>query len=480
MRLHGPEALPATHVLPNPQPQPAAARDVPAVAELLVGVFRRDLGAFFPQSVFEPIGPANPLAPNGNGAARFRLIDEGDACLVELFGARYRVGPRDGSPLGPQDRRMIEAIGAVLELRHHHLFRPSGAARLDLYRGGSEDHYVAAFVEPWTYRPPGARPSRIAAALHALRTAALSTYENHRVSTGVLLLGPRDDPHHRLGPTPPDALPYGVELTGLKSVHRLCDGERTLFLVDRDGRLTDILDVAHFAAELPPGGGPEIPCARTYAPHARATRSGGHVCVVLSPNGEIKLFAEGVQTFAFAHGRWRILDVAAKFSVWESAVADAALARSLFAAATNLAEARKGALFVVVAEPAAAVGRLIAEHDLLGPPPGAPPSELSLHDPLARRALHYLARGRSAEGLDPPVLEALASLDGALATDRDGRLLAFGAILRHDAAELPGLTAAEGARTTAALVASQFGPVLKVSEDGIISCFLHGRRVWDL
>ena len=475
MRLHGPEGLPATHA-----PVRETPRDVSAVTELLMGVFRRDLGTFFPHVLFEPIA-ADDAVP-ASGAARFRLIEDGAGCQVELFGARYRVGPRDGSPLGPQDRRMIEAIGAVLELRHHHLFRPSVTSRLDLYRGGSEDHYVAAFVEPWTYRPGGSRPSRIAATLHALRTAALSTNENHRVSTGVLLLGPRDDPHHHLDATPPDALPYGGELTGLKSVHRLCDGERTLFLVDRDGRLTAILDVARFAAQLPPDGGPEVPCARTYTPHARATRCGGHVCVVLSPNGEIKLFAEGVQTFAFAHGRWRILDAAAKFGAWQAAVADPALARALFAAATNLAEARKGALFVVVADPAAAVGRLIAEHDLVGsePPAGAPPAELSLCDPLARRALHYLARGRCAVGLDPPVLEALASLDGALATDRAGRLLAFGAILRHDAAELPGLTAAEGARTTAALVASRFGPVLKVSEDGIISGFLHGRRVWEL
>jgi hypothetical protein len=64
--------------------------------------------------------------------------------------------------------------------------------------------------------------------------------------------------------------------------------------------------------------------------------------------------------------------------------------------------------------------------------------------------------------------------------DHDGRLLAFGAILRHETSELTPLTAAEGARTTAALVASRFGPVLKVSEDGVVSCFLDGTRVWDL
>jgi hypothetical protein len=88
--------------------------------------------------------------------------------------------------------------------------------------------------------------------------------------------------------------------------------------------------------------------------------------------------------------------------------------------------------------------------------------------------------------LDAAVLEALAGLDGALVTDASGRLLAFGAILRHDAHSLAGPDPAappdivEGARTTAALVASRFGPVLKISEDGIVSCFLGGARVWDL
>ena len=37
----------------------------------------------------------------------------------------------------------------------------------------------------------------------------------------------------------------------------------------------------------------------------------------------------------------------------------------------------------------------------------------------------------------------------------------------------------EGARTTAAMAASRFGPVLKVSEDGLMS-FYDGTKVWDI
>ncbi len=300
-------------------------------------------------------------------------------------------------------------------------------------------------------------------------------------SRPALLLGLHEDPEPPGRPSPPDALPYGVELTSLKSIHRLCDGQRTLFLVDRAGKLADIIDVERWAAEMPGATVAEVPCACAYTAHARATRLGGHVCVVLSANQEIKLFAGGSQVFAFAHGRWRFLDPASKFAVWEAAAANPPLARALFQTALDLAECRQGGLLVVVSDPRAAIGRLIAPHDVLARDvPSGPPPELTPGDPLAKRALHYLARGRDVIGLDPAVLEALAGLDGALVTDRGGALIAFGAILRHDASSLPGPTTAEGARTTAALVASRFGPVLKVSEDGVVSCFLNGARVWDL
>ena len=82
--------------------------------------------------------------------------------------------------------------------------------------------------------------------------------------------------------------------------------------------------------------------------------------------------------------------------------------------------------------------------------------------------------------LDASVLDALAAMDGAVVTEPGGQLLAVGAILRHPPSAMTsaeGVT--EGARTTAAMAASQFGPVLKVSEDGIIT-FFDRERVWDI
>lgn len=461
------------------------SREAQAVAELLLGVFRRDVQMFLPRAGLRPLDDEPPRV-GGGPAFRLTDADEGGAHEVTLFGRRFALA-LPNRPLLPLERRMVVAIARVLIQRYHDLFHVGRGPRLELYRGGSEDHYVAAFVAGEDGPDARDRQQRIAATIQTLRTAALSTYENRRVSTGALLLGPsavEELPAVRR--TAQDALAYGVELTALKSVHRLCDGRRTLFLVDADGKLADIVDVADWAAALGGAAEMEVPCARAYQPHARATGAGGNVCLVLSPNQEIKLFAEGRQVFAFTHGRWRILDPATRFARWAEAVANPTLARILLQAAFDLAEDRQGALFVVVRDPDQATGRLIAAHDRLDIAPDAADltssSELPLLEtgPLARRALHYLARGRLATELTPSVLEALASLDGALVTDPTGRLLAFGAILHHDAAELRGLSRAEGARTTAALVASLYGPVLKVSEDGIVSCFLEGGRVWEL
>jgi hypothetical protein len=463
-------APPAREGRPNP-------RDAFAVAELFDEVFRRDLVGFYPNVVLDPEEHVPTPFDLRNGP-NFRLVEpNGGGLAIELFGVRSRLVARDGKTFTPHDLRMIVAIGAVLSLRYHHLFQLSHGSRLELYRGGSEDHYIAAFVEPGAYTVGSARASRVASAIQTLRTAALSTYENRRVSTGALLLG-QDPPDGR--PSPDDALPYEVGLTALKSIHRLCDGKRTLFLVDLAGNLVEVVDIARKSEEFDDGRAAEVPCARDYEAHARATRSGGNLCVVLSPNQEIKVFAAGSQAFAFAHGRWRILDAAAKFATWNTAVADPKLARVLFQAALDLAECRQGGLFVVVDDPNTAIGHLIAPYDLLTDDVIEEPSlPLGVGDPLAKRALHYLARGRNVVELDASVLESIAALDGAIATDRFGKLLAFGAILRHDASAVIG-PAVEGARTTAALVASRHGPVLKVSEDGIVSCFLGGARVWDL
>ncbi len=230
---------------------------------------------------------------------------------------------------------------------------------------------------------------------------------------------------------------------------------------------------------------PVDPCPRAYASHAKATRSGGHICLVLTPSQEIKVFARGTMAFAFSDAHWRLLDIPTKFADWCKAVGTACpanLATKLFQAALNLSEDRRGALFVVLRDPSTSIPHLIAPADRIV-------EEVATDDPedpdnlsprLAKQSLHHVVRGRALIDLDDTVLEAIAGIDGAVVTDLQGRLLTFGAILKIDPEALRIARAVEGARTLAAIAASYHGPVLKVSEDGFLTMYLGGRRVWEI
>ena len=160
--------------------------------------------------------------------------------------------------------------------------------------------------------------------------------------------------------------------------------------------------------------------------------------------------------------------------MWREAVGQDEVAERLFQTALNLADDRHGALFVVLRDPARAAPALVAPADRLdldAPPTG---------EALSRRHLLQLVASRTVTNLDASVLSAVATMDGATVVDGAGRLLAVGAILMHP--QLPHAangTVVKGARTTAALRAAQFGPVLKISEDGVIS-FFDGRLVWNI
>jgi hypothetical protein len=82
--------------------------------------------------------------------------------------------------------------------------------------------------------------------------------------------------------------------------------------------------------------------------------------------------------------------------------------------------------------------------------------------------------------LSQPILETIARIDGSIVLDRDANLLAFGAILRHSPVTITPDEVAEGSRTAAAIAASQFGNVLKISEDGHLSFYKSGRCAWNL
>jgi hypothetical protein len=419
-------------------------------------------------------------SPSSDGRLAIESTDDPCALWVRWFGTRYMLRVPATRPFTPAEVRFAKAIGSVLESRYRAILNPQlMVERAGLFRGAIEDRYVGAFFDgtPYSPRADGGRSERVAEVLEMLRVAALSSYENQPISTGVLLLEGDEDPVGAYPAEERDRPHYTGALTSIKSFFRLADGVRTVFLVARDGRLLDIVDVGRWGWASVGPGEVDIPCVRNYAAHAAATRSGRHVCIVLSPSREIKVFADGAQIFAFRNADWHLLDLQAKYAMWADAVGRPALARRLFQTALDLADAREGALFVVLRRPIESLPQLVADQDrldmeLVG-------QESDPDTPSRRHLLHVLA-GRSVTDLDSSVLESLATLDGAVVTEPGGQLLAVGAILRHPPSAFWSAEGiAEGARTTAAAAASRYGPVLKVSEDGLITFFDSG-KVWDI
>jgi hypothetical protein len=381
----------------------------------------------------------------------------------------------------PHQIRMARAIVTVIRARYRATLNPELAAeRGELFRGPIEDRYVGAFFDERPYsagRAEGA-VDRIASIIELLRVAALSTYENRPISTGMLLLGGDYDPcRAELPATVKRSASHMQALTSIKNFYRLADGVRTVFLADAEGRLLDIIDIDRWSRQLCPDRILDVPGATGYQAHARATLEQRSVCVVLSPSRDIKVFADGAEVFSFHSAAWHLLDLKAKYELWADAVGNAPLALRLFQLALDLADAREGALFAVLRDPADAVPQLVAPADRLDVPLQ---TDLPGSGTVSRREVLHLLAGRAVTELDLSVLSTLASLDGAIVADREGRLIAAGAILRHPASdqlETGGIV--EGARTTAAMAASKYGPVLKVSEDGEIT-FYDRERVWDI
>jgi len=455
---------------------PMALPPVFAASALYDNLLQSALRQFFGRATFE-IEPIPSLSSDG----RLAIEPTNDPAKLSIrwFGSRHVLHVPSRRPFTRHEVRLARAIGSVLGLRYRALFDPRQMLeRGDLFRGTIEDRYVGAFLEANDAVQGDASRARgdlVATALEVLRVAALSSYENRAISSGVLLIDTDERPPS-VAPIEGQAYKYSQALTAIKSFYRLSDGIETLFLVNRDGTVLDIVEIERYAADLRSRDAAltAVPYASAYRAHAVATAGNHNICIVLTPAHEIKIFADGIETFSFRNARWHLLDLEAKYQMWERAVENPALAHRLFQLALDLGDARQGALFVVLRDPAASLSHLVAPGDRLDAPRG------QTGEVPDRVQLLHMLRGRSAVNLDPAVLSGLARTDGATVMDGEGHLLAVGAILLHAEPVVHATRAVEGARTTAALAAGRFASVLKVSEDGLISFFDRQEKVWDI
>lgn len=292
--------------------------------------------------------------------------------------------------------------------------------------------------------------------LRFVRSLGQETYENQRLSYGVVMSGLRGD----------EGAPVSAAFDN-KRFKRISDGFSTALVVDAAGRINELLS-------LPVPRGEAL--SRRKRPWwaaglAEAANSEDGVGVALTRNGDILVVSNGALAFTQRAGKWRKWDHAAILrrlrSQWDFRgrplqVND--VLSYLYHLALDLSFRRSGALLVVAGSEKKATRLLTSRADRMISSVRKEP-EKSLDSSLATRAIQRSDRRVAAD---------LAGLDGALVVDRTGKLLAYGAMTQSAG------SAHQGARTRAAIAASRHGVVIKVSSDGDITFFRQGKEVFTI
>jgi hypothetical protein len=255
---------------------------------------------------------------------------------------------------------------------------------------------------------------------------------------------------------------YPDDLRSAKRGPLLFDGQRSVLIVDRDGRARTELQRQRLA-RLTPEATP-TPLTAELADSgslvAAVTRLLGGIGFFLRTDRTIWVFVDGVPLLVRRAGHWTAFPLELATSI-SNIIGGGAAAELVVQTALIISAQRHGAILAIVGDAS----------DLDGIVPLKDRYDLrNEFDPEGMRVetrLHHLIDGRD---LGPQTLARLAALDGATVLDRAGNLLAYGAIVTSSDSEF------EGARTAAAKSLSETADVvLKVSVDGDITVFRVGQ-----
>ena len=219
-----------------------------AASALYDSLLQAALRQFFGRATFE----TEPI-PSLSSDGRLAIEPTNDPSVLSIrwFGSRHVLHVPARRPFTAHEVRLARAIGTVLAARYRAIFDPKQMLeRGELFRGAIEDRYVGAFLDAPSSQATGAsraptwsrRPSRCCASRRSRATRI------GRSRPGVLLLEGDDDPVRPRRPSRrPACTSIRQALTAIKSFYRLCDGMRTLFLVNRNGDVLDIVEIARYA-----------------------------------------------------------------------------------------------------------------------------------------------------------------------------------------------------------------------------------------
>jgi hypothetical protein len=264
--------------------------------------------------------------------------------------------------------------------------------------------------------------------------------------------------------TPRIELRYPEALRPAKRAPLLFDGRRSVLVVDPLGRARTELQRHH----LDRLGGH---MARDFAGDgwldsgwlvAEVTRILGGGGFYVRSDRSIWTFIDGQPLLVRRGEHWTAFPVELAASIAHM-IGGGRAAKLVAQAAFMISSQPYGAILAIVDDPASLdhVVPVKDRYDLR--------NEMDPHAARPETRLHHLI---DAVDLDEHTLARLATLDGATILDRDGRLIAYGAIVSSSGSEH------EGARTAAARTLSEAAVVvLKVSVDGDVTIFQSGTPV---
>jgi DisA checkpoint controller-like protein len=257
---------------------------------------------------------------------------------------------------------------------------------------------------------------------------------------------------------------YPADLRSAKRAPLLFDGQRSLVLVDKQGRARFEMQ-RHRLDKLRPG-------TSLGALSAEFVESGSLVAEATGRLGGLGLFLRADRTiWAFVGGQPLLLRRGAHWTAFPleltafvaSLIGGGRAAGIVVQAGYILSARGQGAILAIVDDRDSLDGIVAPKdrYDLR--------NEVDLPAMRPETRLHHLI---DADDLDEQTLARLAGLDGATIVDRDANLLAYGAIVTSSDSQQ------EGARTAAAKSLSHTADVvLMVSQDGDITVFHAGAAV---
>lgn len=294
--------------------------------------------------------------------------------------------------------------------------------------------------------------------LRSLHTLSEQSYENNALTFGCVL-----DPNHLKVADPTCVFPS--DFLHSKKYKALSDGFRTAYWISTNGAIVDFVDLNR-ARVAPLSEKNHFP---DWTEAIAKVSRGGRCGVALSRQGDILVFDEGTLRLTYRYGQWqywnhvhlvKLLRDRAKAQRVPKKVLGRVVG-AIYRAALDVSFRRSGGLFVILHNKNN-LHDIARPGDAIGDRPRTT-TDASFDSVVAKRTIQSLPRAVAVE---------LASLDGAVVLRNSGQVVAYGAVLQpKDSGKLHG---SEGSRTKAAIGASNYGLVVKVSSDGDISVYHDG------